>query len=64
MADNKNATDGRDRTKIDVNDASEVEFVHEQFPQFSHQQIVEAIKLKGPSREAVIDYLKMKGNKN
>ena len=64
MADNKNATDGRDRTKIDVNDASEVEFVHEQFPQFSHQQIVEAIKLKGPSREAVIDYLKTKGNKN
>ncbi|MDB5278602.1 MAG: hypothetical protein JWR61_3557 [Ferruginibacter sp.] len=60
MADKKNLVDGRDDTKIDINDASEVEYVHQQFPNMSHQQIVEAIKTKGPSRQAVIDYLSSK----
>ena len=32
MPDNKSQTDERDRTKVDANDASEVEFLHQQFP--------------------------------
>ena len=61
MADNKNITDKRDKVKIDINDTSEVEYVHQQFPRLAHSQIVEAIKEKGPSREAVMNYLKTKG---
>lgn len=64
MADNKNITGQRDSAKIDINDASEVEYVHQQFPNLAHTQIVEAIKEKGPSREAVMNYLKTKGIKN
>lgn len=64
MTDNKNIHDGRDNSKIDINDPSEVEYVHQQFPGLSHEQIVEAIKTKGPSREAVMNYLKTKGAKN
>jgi hypothetical protein len=62
--DNKKMTDQRDRSKIDINDASEVEFVHQQFPNLQHSQIVEAIKEKGPNRENVMNYLKTKGAKN
>ena len=58
MSDNKSVQDGRDRSKIDINDASEVEYVHQQFPNLSHSQVVDAIKQKGPSREAVLSYLK------
>ena len=57
MSDNKNSTDGRDRSKIDLNDSSEVEYVHRQFPQLTHSQVLEAIRLKGPSREAVLAHL-------
>jgi len=64
MSDNKNVRDGRDSSKIDSNDPSEIEYVHKQFPNLSHQQILEAIKEKGPSREAVMNYLKTKGSKN
>ncbi len=62
MADDKNVRDGRDRAKIDLNDPSEVEYIHQQFPGMSHQQIVDAIEAKGPSREAVMAYLE-KGKK-
>ncbi len=64
MSDNKNIHDNRDRSKIDINDPSEVEYVHQQFPGLKHDQIVQAIKEKGPSREAVMNYLKTKGSKN
>ena len=64
LMDNKKSTDGRDRSKIDINDQSEVEYVHQQFPKLSHDQVVSAIKEKGPSREAVMNYLKTKGSKN
>jgi hypothetical protein len=60
MSDNKTIRDGRDRSKIDINDASEVEFVHQQFPHLSHEDIVAAIKEKGPSRQAVMTYLNSK----
>ena len=60
MSDNKNKQDGRDRGKIDANDPSEVEFVHQQFPHLSHQEVLEAIRTKGPVREDVMQYLRSK----
>ena len=42
---------------IDVNNATEVEFVHRQFPNLSDEQVLEAIKLKGPVRESIYAFL-------
>lgn len=58
MSDNKNMTDKRDASKIDSNDPSEVEHVHGQFPHLTHEQVYNAIKAHGPSREKVMEYLK------
>jgi hypothetical protein len=58
MADNKDQQDGRDRSKIDANDPSEVEYVHKQFPHLSHEEVFEAIRTKGPNREEVMNYLR------
>ncbi len=57
MSDNKDSRDGRDRSKVDFNDSSEVEFVHQQFPHLTHKQVLDAIKAHGPNREAVMKYL-------
>ena len=64
MSDNKTVQDKRDSSKIDINDASEVEYVHQQFPSMKHADIVEAIKAKGPLREAVMAYLMSKSATN
>jgi len=58
MADDKMNTGQQDRIRIDANDPSEVEYVHRQFPQLRHEQVLEAIMKVGPDREAVIQYLK------
>ena len=58
MSDNKTMHDGRDSAKIDSNDASEVEYVHRQFPHLEHQQVLDAIKQYGPDRDGVMEYLK------
>jgi hypothetical protein len=60
MSDNKNITSQQDRIQIDVNDPSEVEYVHSLFPELEHEQIVEAIKEKGPLRKTVMEYIKTK----
>ena len=57
MSDNKDSRDGRDRSRVDSNDPSEVEYVHQQFPNLSHEQVVEAIKSQGPSRDAIYAFL-------
>ena len=60
MSDNKNIVSQQDRIRIDVNDRSEVEYVHSLFPELEHEQIVDAIKEKGPIRKNVMEYLKTK----
>lgn len=60
MADDKSITSNQDRIRIDINDKSEVEYVHSLFPELEHDQILEAIKEKGPLRKTVMDYLKTK----
>lgn len=61
MSDNKNVQDKRDSSKIDMNDPSEVEYVHQQFPNLKHAEVLEAIQSKGPSRQAVMEYLQKRG---
>jgi hypothetical protein len=57
MSDNKNSQDGRDDSKIDGNDASEVEYAAEMF-QVTPQEIRDAIAKVGNSRAAVQQHLK------
>jgi hypothetical protein len=58
MTDNKTQTGIEDDIRVDVNDKSEIEYLHQQFPTKSHQEIIEAIRTAGPMREDVIRYLK------
>jgi hypothetical protein len=60
MSDNKNNVSQQDRIRIDANDPSEVEYVHSLFPELEHQQVLDAIKEKGPNRKEVMEYLKKK----
>ncbi len=54
MLDNKNQQDGRDRNKVDANDPSEVEYVHQQFPNLKQPEVFDAIKSKGSNKEVVL----------
>lgn len=58
MSDNKTTRGTQDRIRVDLNDPSEVEYLHQQFPDKTHEQIKEAIKAKGPMREDIVEYLK------
>jgi len=57
MADNKQNVGKQDDIRVDINDPSEVEYLHQQFPNKTHEQIKEAIKAKGPFRKDIIAYL-------
>jgi hypothetical protein len=57
MSDSKQNVGQQDRIRIDSKDPSEVEYVHQQFPNLKHQQIVDAIEKAGPFREVVMNYL-------
>ncbi|MEP6673763.1 MAG: DUF3606 domain-containing protein [Ferruginibacter sp.] len=60
MSDNKNINTQQDRVLVDKNDPSEVEYVHQQFPELEHEQVVEAIAAAGPVRKDIMEYLKKK----
>jgi hypothetical protein len=57
MSDSKQNVGQQDRLRVDVNDPSEVEFVHQEYPKLSHAQVLEAICEKGPMRKDVYQYL-------
>jgi len=57
MSDNKKNQDGRDDSKIDSNDASEVEYAANKF-KVTPKEIRDAIAKVGSSRTAVEKYLK------
>ena len=63
MTDNKNARDGRDRSKVGSKGASVVEYLHSQHPEFTHQQIVDAIAKAGPVRADIEAYLRQQKGK-
>ncbi len=58
MADSKNIRDGRDRSKVDINDPSEIKKVQQKFPEVAQEQIMNAIRKAGPVRENIYDFLK------
>ena len=58
MADDKKNTGKQDDIRVDKNDPSEVEYVHRQFPDKSHEEIVKAIEKYGPMRENVMKNLR------
>lgn len=58
MADNKQNVGKQDDIRVDINDKSEVEYIHRQFPGKDHQQIVDAIRSAGPMRSDIMDYLR------
>lgn len=57
MSDDKTKVGQQDRLRVDVNDESEVEYLHRQFPEYSHSEIKDAVKNKGPLREDIVNYL-------
>lgn len=57
MSDNKNKQDGRDDSKIDSNDASEIQYAAKKFG-VTPEEIKDAIAQVGNSRAAVEKYLK------
>jgi hypothetical protein len=58
MSDNKQNTGKQDDIRVDKNDPSEVEYLHQQFPDKSHEQIKEAIEKAGPLRADIMAYLR------
>jgi len=57
MADDKKNTGKQDDLRVDSNDPSEVEYVHSQFPNKTHQEVKDAIKQYGPMRKDIEDFL-------
>jgi len=57
MSDNKQNSGRQDRIRVDLNDPSEVEYLHSQYPQKTHQQIKDAISKYGPLRENITKHL-------
>lgn len=53
MSDNKQNTGKQDSIRVDVNDPSEVEYLHQQHPDKTHQQIKDAIAAHGPIRSDI-----------
>lgn len=58
MSDNKDNVGKQDRIRVNSQDPSEVEYVHQQFPSLTHQEVLEAIKRAGPFREEIMKYLR------
>jgi hypothetical protein len=57
MADDKRNTGNQDDIRVDINDPSEVEYVHRQFPQKTHEEVVDAIRKYGPMRKDIYEAL-------
>ena len=57
MSDSKTNTGKQDRIRVDANDPSEVEYLHRQYPNKTHQEIKDAIAKKGPLRKDIEAYL-------
>lgn len=58
MSDDKKLTGKQDDIRVDAKDPSEVEYLHQQFPWKTHEEIREAIKTKGPFREDIEAFLR------
>ncbi len=57
MADDKSKTGKQDDMRVDMNDPSEVEYLHRQYPNKTHQQVKDAVEKYGPMREDIKKHL-------
>jgi hypothetical protein len=53
IMDSKNNRGRQDKIRVDLNDPSEVEYLHSRYPNRSHQQVKDAIKAYGPFRKDI-----------
>lgn len=60
MSDNKQNIGKQDDIRVDANDPSEVEYLHRQFPDKTHEEIKKAIQAAGPIRANIVAYLQRK----
>jgi hypothetical protein len=60
MPDNKHNVGSQDDIRVDSQDPSEVEYLHRQFPEKTHEEIKEAIEAAGPLRVNIITWLQGK----
>ncbi len=60
MSDNKQNIGKQDDIRVDINDPSEVEYLHRQFPDKTHEEIKKAIQAAGPMRANIVAYLQRK----
>jgi len=60
MSDNKQNIGKQDDIRVDSNDPSEVEYLHRQFPEKTHEEIKKAIQAAGPLRANIVAYLQRK----
>ena len=58
MSDNKQNTGKQDDIRVALNDPAEVEYLHQQFPNKTHEEIKAAIKEAGPMRSDIENFLK------
>ena len=58
MSDDKMNRGNQDDIRVDINDKSEVEYLHSQYPKKSHEEIVDAIRRYGPMRENIVKELR------
>jgi hypothetical protein len=58
MSDDKTNIGRQDDLRVDINDKSEVEYLHSQFPNKSHEEVVDAIRRYGPMREDIVKELR------
>jgi hypothetical protein len=58
MSDDKTNKGRQDDLRVDINDRSEVEYLHSQFPNKSHEEVVDAIRRYGPMREDIVKELR------
>jgi hypothetical protein len=58
MSDDKTNKGRQDDLRVDINDKSEVEYLHSQFPNKSHEEVVDAIRRYGPMREDIVKELR------
>ena len=53
MSDDKMNRGRQDALRVDINDKSEVEYLHQQYPNKTHEEVVDAIRRYGPMREDI-----------
>ncbi|GGH63803.1 hypothetical protein HNQ91_002443 [Filimonas zeae] len=64
MSDDKTNRGTQDGIRVDASDPNEVEFLHRQFPECSHEQVRAAIEKAGPFRTKIEEYLRNENRGN